>query len=479
MSYRHAPLLWSALSVGCIEADKSGLQQQQEAEVDCSKLDQKQREAEPKCQTLASATSGSRLVRRIVFTDSIGIDDPGESRGEGPIPFDFLPDGAGVAVANPVGDTVGVWDRDALAPGGDEHVSPGLLLTEGGVALGSAVRSTTDSTGQNVVVLGAPVGGVVLVVPADEAGSYGAFEAASAEIATGMGAFGTAVAWGDFDGDGHDDLATTAPEDGTDGAVWVMAGPFNGLVNATADGVRIGGTADLRPDGALESAGDLDGDGADELLVGFPDAGALAVLHGAGAWTTGAADFDSADAQVAGDGDFGRAVAVWSDQNDDGVADLVVGAPGDSSRESGGGTVWLLDGGSVLEGGSLSAQDTVLARVFGEATDAALGTALAAGGDSDGDGTAELIVGAPGAADLDDVETGAVYTVETFDVAGDVEHESWVGIRGHGVSGRADGSQLGTRVRGGVDIDGDGLFEVGAIARGESALEVIYGGALD
>jgi len=457
-----------------------------DADVDCSKLDKKQRELYPKCRTVTSLSDSSVVKQRLFPGDSIGIDDPGESRGEGPIPWDFMPTGLGagpgVAVANPLASVVGVWDNSALQPGSDADSEPSLLVFGEDVGLGTAVQGIETDAGEAALLVSAPDGGFVAQVSAETSGSLDAEADADVVWTSSSGfALGEAIASGDFDGDGHLDLALTAADDGESGSVYIVAGPASGTVDVELEGTRIAGTEDLPATAKLGGVADMDGDGTDELWVGSPEAtldggqGAVALLLGGGEWTTGDTDLEAADMVVVGTGGFGSSMATLTDQNNDGTSDLAVGAPDDSTRESLGGAVWLLDGDSVLAGGTASAEEVVVAIVFGEDPDAGLGASLALGGDSDGDGTAELLIGAEWAMDVDEVETGALYAVESFDVDGELEGTTYVGHQGHGWTGRAEGSRLGTVARGGVDIDGDGLAEVGATARGDSALEVVFG----
>lgn len=118
--------------------------------------------------------------------------------------------------------------------------------------------------------------------------------------------FGTALAVGDFDGDGHDDLAIASHmENGDEGAVWALRGSATGLtspdVGSGDDWMQLfsqdsPGMEDIGESddefGAALTACDVDADGFDDLAIGVPgedigfgetliqDAGAFHVLFG-------------------------------------------------------------------------------------------------------------------------------------------------------------------------------------------------------
>ena len=86
----------------------------------------------------------------------------------------------------------------------------------------------------------------------------------------------------------------------------------------------------------------------------------------------------------------GTSVAGVGDIDGDGADDIAIGAPGASSST---GAVYLyLGGGSTTGSVALS---TAYAAIPGASTGEAAGTALAAGGDINGDGIDDVLVGAP------------------------------------------------------------------------------------
>jgi hypothetical protein len=211
---------------------------------------------------------------------------------------------------------------------------------------------------------------------------------------------------GDVDGDGYADLAVGAWawEGGTatrnQGAVFLVHGPVSGSLDLDRDSdARLQGGALADQLGyALDRAGDHDGDGVVELLMGAfqsntagADAGS-AYLHSAdasGTVLTGSA-VASVHGEVAGD-QLGFSVAGDRDIDGDGVLDVILGArfaaPG--SRTQAGAAYAFLGPLS----GSLSAADADLVLQGAAAGDRA-GWSVALVSDTDGDGQDDLLVGA-------------------------------------------------------------------------------------
>jgi hypothetical protein len=255
--------------------------------------------------------------------------------------------------------------------------------------------------------------------------------------------FGTSLGrLADLDGDGVDELVVGAPgdDDGSAGAgaVWILFHDAAGVIvreqkiSASSGGFGgILGAGDTFG-GAVAGIGDLDGDGLEELVVGAPgddgegsDRGALWILH---LDTAGAVVAEEKIASGTGgfDGDlhdfdrFGSAITSAGDVNGDGYEDLLVGAPGDDTGGVDRGAAWLLGldpGGSVRgewriahgEGGFPGGSLGLLAD--GDE----MGSSLCSLVDIDGNGTRELVAGAP-RDDFGSEDLGAVYVIFTHSV---------------------------------------------------------------
>ena len=246
--------------------------------------------------------------------------------------------------------------------------------------------------------------------------------------------FGHAVAGvGDVNGDGVPDVAVGAPQhDGSAsnaGRVKVFSG-FDGSVLLTLDG----GMANAKFGWSVAGAGDLNGDGRGDIIVG-------AVLDSsAGTYAGRAQAFSGADGSLlltidggaAGDW-LGWSVAGVGDQDGDGVPDVAVGAP----------KVGAGQGAATVHSGV----DGTLIRILAASGSGSLfGQALAAAGDVDGDGHQDIVVGAPGPAG-----SGSGHARICSGQDGSPLHD---------FEGATAGDNLGRAVAGAGDVDGDGFPDV-------------------
>jgi hypothetical protein len=310
-----------------------------------------------------------------------------------------------------------------------------------------AAAGDVDGDGRGDLIFGAPRAGGPATSESAEGGT-GTLAAGAVQVVSGAtgrrlhlwhgadeyDAFGYAVAGaGDLDGDGYDDLLVGSPA-GTppEGSVHAISGRLG-----TTLWVRAGRAVGERYGHALARIADLDGDERPDVIVGIPHA------DGTG-WNAGRVEILSGvDGKLlrvleGSTGDFlGTSVAGLDDINSDGRPEYVVGAPFSDTGSFNGGSAFVFSG---LDGSELLA-------FHGAGVGDQLGNRVCAIGDVNADGVADIGVTAPGA-DHEHLDAGAAEARSGADGS-----SLWV------VGGGATASYLNA-VAGAGDVNLDGHDDV-------------------
>lgn len=253
----------------------------------------------------------------------------------------------------------------------------------------------------------------------------------------------------DFNGDGYDDFFRGSPGAGLSG------GGNASLTLGTATGLAAGSSnfAMIHNPGddfgfAVASAGDVDGNGTVDLVVGVPgaDPGSRANAGFARVFRSGLADA-TINGAIAGDR-LGSTMAGLGDVNGDGYADVALGAPSASpGGRAGAGLV-------AIHYGSLSGISASPALVLnGSAAGDALGDGVAGLGDVNGDGYSDVAIGAP-LADVGGMTDAGQVLLFYGSATGLSTTPSRV------LSGSVANARFGASVRSAGDVNNDGYSDV-------------------
>ena len=271
----------------------------------------------------------------------------------------------------------------------------------------------------------------------------------------------------------------------------------------------------------MSGAGDVNGDGVNDILIGAYQAdphggnsGESFLIFGGtnlGGATRPTLELRSLDGGngfalvgIDANDNAGRSVSNAGDINNDGFEDFLIGAPAADPNLSGSAEAYLVFGGSAIGAGGTLDLNTILATTLagangyvfnGSGTGADAGMAVSSAGDVNGDGIADLIIGAPdaGSSDQSYVVFGGTSNLSALDAAnGTTDGQITLvqlgttatnGANGFLINGVQSDDNSGRMVRS-ADLNADGFDDliIGApyadpFGTNEGAAYVVFGGS--
>ncbi len=298
---------------------------------------------------------------------------------------------------------------------------------------------------------------------------------------------------GDINGDGYADVvvgAMGADDNGaSSGAAYVVFGKAGGFAPEIdlskldgTNGFKISGAAagDLAG-GAVHAAGDLNGDGIGDVIIGATgfQRGAAFVVFGKSTGFGSELDLGALDgnngvalpkspAKFSGHEDVGAAWSVSGDGdfNGDGIDDVVIGAPYEYGygKTSGGAYIVLGHVGGFAASQYMDANlGSAAIRITGAAHGDLAGYSVAFAGDINGDGFDDIIIGSPTSYQRFDnvpVDGNAWVVFGTGEKVHNIDLSTLNGTNGFKIPGSVEGDETGYSVSGAGDVNGDGYADL-------------------
>jgi len=250
------------------------------------------------------------------------------------------------------------------------------------------------------------------------------------------------------------------------------------ILTGTADTELFQDQDDAELGFSVAGAGDVNGDGYDDVIIGAPyfdmtyvDEGVAFIFHGSAAGIS-SGFFFFADRELLGSGteiEMGYSVAGAGDVNGDGYDDVIVGAPGANGVPPFG----HLGAAYVFHGGPGGVNDNAVAELESDQSNVAMGRSVAGAGDVNGDGYDDVIVGLSNYTDGESSE-GAAF-VFLGSAAGVADGDP--GTAHAQLESNQGGANLGSSVAGAGDVNGDGYDDVIVGASAYDEVEIDEGAA--
>lgn len=281
--------------------------------------------------------------------------------------------------------------------------------------------------------------------------------------------FGTTLnAAGDFNGDGYDDIIVGAPSaGGQDGRVYVVFGKSSGFSDITVNGLSntegfsIYGVQDSRCGSSVSSAGDVNGDGYDDIIIGASESEKIYVIFGksSGFSTIYLDSLSSSDGYViSGDG-IGFAVSGAGDFNGDGYDDVIIGAASSSPKSNKEGITYILygkaSGFSSVDLSSITIDQGF--KIIGDNDLDQIGYTVSSIGDFNNDGYNDVLVGAPFALSNKGISY-VVYGNKT--ISNNIDLADFDANYGVEIIGELTNGGLGISLKGAGDMNKDGYDDI-------------------
>ena len=431
-------------------------------------------------------------------------------------------DGNGFTLAGiDAGDISGQSVSSAGDVNGDGYDD--LIIGAFGVGAVQGEYDTTPGPGEAYVVYGGATGADLVLDRSTLDGTRG-FALTGIDVGDRSG-FSVSSA-GDVNGDGYDDLIIGAysadPNGNSSGETYIVYGGANapgtdGVLDLSAldgsNGFTLTGIDEYDNSGrSVSSAGDVNGDGYDDLIIGAAGAtpngvsraGETYIIYGGASapGTDGVLDLSALDGTngfilngIDAADESGWSVSSAGDVNGDGYDDLIIGArDADPNGNSDAGETYIVYGGASAPGigGRFNLSTLNGSNGFtltGIDGDDQSGSSVSSAGDVNGDGYDDLIIGASGADPDGDSNAGETYIVyggaSAPGTGGVLDLSDLDGTNGFILTGIDAGDLSGLSVSSAGDVNGDGYDDliIGARYgdpngnRNAGETYVIYGGA--